>query len=846
MKTASTRLTAILTASAALLQLSPAYAAFSDVSNSPYKSAIDALEERGVLEGYADGTFKPESTINRAEFLKIVLEARESTEFHGGNCFPDVTDQWFAKYVCNAKSEGIVGGYPDGTFKPEQPVTFVEAGKILTLAFKQQTQGGAEWYEPFARALEASKAIPTSVNALDENLTRGEMAEMMWRLRDGITDRPSKGYLNVKYPDVKVNTASDDVQIATSCADLRAFTEEAQKNQSGGVYYYGTDGAEGAPVPSTAPRGESKSANTAGDYSQTNVQVAGVDEGDVVKTDGNYIYAVSNGTVRIVKAVPATDLAETAVIGFEDENFTANDLYVDGDRLVVIGSVWSNRGGVYPMLEKPMARDMMIWPGYGTSKSEARIYDVSSRSAPKLVRKVTFDGNVVSSRRIEGRLYLVMNQYPMYWGQPVPLTRGATEEDLLPKYSDTASGTTDEPVTRCGAVSILPHVPSPQYLMIGVVPLRDTKEKVNTEVILGSAENVYASLENLYVATTEWNYVWDAANPQSTQKTNVFRFAYMPDGVGMEAQGSVQGRILNQFSMDEYENHFRIATTRDQQWRADNDTIPSENQLYVLNRDMKQVGAIEDIAPGESIYSVRFMGDRAYVVTFKQVDPLFVIDLEDPRNPEILGQLKIPGYSNYLHPYDENHVIGIGKEVDESINKEKVHGSDAVHYTAVLGLKLSLFDVSDVSRPKELHKVVIGDRGTESPVLYDHRALLFEKDRDLLALPVSVMELPAGAKPDDDSVYPTQTFQGAYAFRLTLRDGFRQLGRVTQYTDEEMQKSGNYLYGKNVERVLRIGESLYTLSPAGVQSNKLDGFARQDTVWFSGAPPVKDVVYPTR
>lgn len=832
--------TGIVTAT--ILQIAPVFAAFSDTADSPYRSAINALEERGVLQGYTDGTFKPEATINRAEFLKIVLESRGDASFDGASCFPDVHDEWFAPYVCTAKAEGVIGGYPDGSFRPEQPVSFVEAGKILTLAFKQQTQGGAEWYEPYARALEASKAIPTSIDALDDALTRGEMAEMMWRLKDGIVDRPSKGYLNVKYPGMEVNTSSDNVQVARSCEDLRAFTEEARAAANSTTMYYMEDSAVAAPAP-TALQGESKAANRAadGDYSETNVQVAGVDEGDVVKTDGTYIYAIANGTVRIVQAIPATDMKETAVIDFEDESFTASDLYVDGDTLVVIGNRWSNRGG-YSAMEKRMAIGM-IWPGPGMNKTEARIYDLSDKSEPDLKRTVTFDGHTVSTRRIGSKLYLVMNQAPAYWGGPIPLTRAAAEEDLLPTYSDTAMNVSDEPVTDCAKVSILPRVPSPQYLMIGVVPIRDTREKVHTEVILGSAENVYASLDNLYVATTEWNYAWDARAPRNWQKTNVFRFSYEDDGVEMRAQGSVEGRVLNQFSMDEHENHFRIATTVDQQWLGDGEPAPSSNHLSVLNMDMERVGGIGEIAPGERIYSVRFMGDRAYVVTFKQVDPLFVIDLSRPRAPEILGKLKIPGYSNYLHPYDENHVIGFGKEVDEEINKEKVHTDDAVHYTAILGMKLSLFDVSDVNDPRELHKIVLGDRGTESPLLYDHRALLFEKDRDLLAFPISLVELPEGAKPSDETAYGEQTFQGAYVFELTVGGGFDELGRVTQYSEEDRKKSGQYLYGKDVERVLRIGESLYTLSPAGVQSNDLGDLDLQDAVWFVN-DPVRDVVYP--
>ena len=205
------------------------------------------------------------------------------------------------------------------------------------------------------------------------------------------------------------------------------------------------------------------------------------------------------------------------------------------------------------------------------------------------------------------------------------------------------------------------------------------------------------------------------------------------------AQGEVPGHILNQFSMDEHNGFFRIATTSGNNWMEGSQT---SNNIYILDDTLKQVSKIENIAPGESIYAARFLGDRAYLVTFVQVDPLFTIDLSDPYNPRILGELKIPGYSEYLHPYDETHIIGIGKEVDPSIDADKVHTPGAVYYTAILGLKLALFDVSDIEHPVEEAKIVIGDRGTDSPALYDHKAFLFDREKELLVIPVSLYEIP--------------------------------------------------------------------------------------------------------
>ena len=799
--------------------------AFSDVSTSTsYKTAIEALQTKGVIEGYADGTLKPASTINRAEFLKIVLESQDRTSIDGSNCFPDVRDEWYAKYVCTAKEEGVIEGYPDGLYKPDQNINFVEATKILSLAYKQPIQAfSPDWYEPYVRAIESSKAIPPSISSLDRKITRGEMVEMMWRLSEGVTDQPTKAYINVKYPKVAVNLASDSPQLAKSCVDLQAFAQEA--GRSGG-------GFGGGPMmrmmegDAVAAPGAEKAANqstSAQDYSQTNVQVEGVDEGDIVKTDGKYVYIVRNQEVRIVDASGTPK--DLATIDLEEVGFQPTDLYVDGNRLIILGSRW-NQGGPVQIMEKRMA-ESMIWPGYQTSKAEVRIYDVSDHSKPTLERKVAFEGSTVSSRKINDKLYLVVNN-PVRWG-PIPLTRTPIEEDVMPLMEDSAKGENSMPVSRCGTVTILPHIPSPQYLTVGVIPLENPTGDVKTAVVLGRADNVYASLDNLFVATTEYRYSWimedniRAPQDRPNEKTNLYRFAFNNEGVKMEAQGSVPGRILNQFSMDEHEQNFRIATTQGNNWATNE---PQTNNLYVLNMDLDTVGKIEEIAPGEQIYSVRFVGDRAYMVTFRNVDPLFVIDTSDPRNPKILGQLKVPGYSNYLHPYDENHLIGFGK--DAVIAKDP-------NFAWYQGMKVAIFDVRDVASPKELHSMVIGDRGTDSPLLWNHKALLFDKSRDLLAFPISVAKIPDNQKVGNDgSAYGSPVFQGAYVYDISLEDGFKLRGSLTHYPEGTFQKAGDiaYGYGRDIERIIRLQDSLVTISNGAVQKNALNDLKEQGMVEF--------------
>lgn len=813
-----------------LLGIVPSVSAtFSDVgAGTPNKAAIESLQGGGIVEGYSDGTYKPRNRINRAEFLKIVMgsvfaEADAIACDRARNLpFSDVEDsEWFTKFLCLAVAKGIVSGYPDRTFRPDRDINFVEAAKIITLAYKQQLENtGGEWFEPYARALEASKAIPLSINGLDQKITRGEMAEIMWRLREKRTDQPSKSLLNVKRPELSVNLALDTVQNARSCRDLQAIMEESAKTTGYGRVRM-MDDVFGAPAPMTGAKAAESSALSR-DYSRTNVQVEGIDEADIVKTDGTYLYAVNAQKVRIVQATPATDLKLLSTIEWDDNSFTPTDLYLDGDHLIVLGNRWIQNPGPVPLEGRMMAPStIMPGPWWNSQKAEVRIYSVADRSNPRLARSVIIDGSTVSSRKVGSKLYLV-TQNPMVWMEPMP-RQSLPESDLLPQIQDSLKGFTAMPVERCTDVAILPHVPSPEYLTVAVIPTDGSTAEIKRETILGSAENIYASLENLYVATTQWNYVWDARNPQSTEKTNLYRFAFTTDGVDLAAQGSVPGHIKNQFSMDERENHFRVTTTKGQSWDSSH---PSTNNLYVLNMALAQVGAIEDIAPGESIYATRFLGDRAYMVTFQKIDPFFVIDMRDPRNPKILGKLKIPGYSDYLHPYDEDHIIGFGKEAVAA--KEG-------NFAWYQGMKVALFDVSDVSDPKELHKVTIGDRGTDSPLLSDHKALLFDRERNLLAFPVTVAKIPDSQKTGPEgSAYGSPVFQGAYVYDLTLKDGFKLRGTITHYGEDAYLKAGDYWYpsGRDVQRIVRIGSSLYTLSDAAVQSHTEETVKLQDELEY--------------
>jgi inhibitor of cysteine peptidase len=343
--------------------------------------------------------------------------------------------------------------------------------------------------------------------------------------------------------------------------------------------------------------------------------------------------------------------------------------------------------------------------------------------------------------------------------------------------------------------------------IIAINTQNDDLEPAYETILLGASSTLYVSLNNIYLTFPVWGTdilgreIWDSP------RTSIHRLHIEGDAIEYVASGEIPGMVLNQFSMDEYDSHFRVATT----------TYggTSQNNVYILDMSLTITGSLEGLAPGETIYSARFMGERGYLVTFKQVDPLFVIDLKDPYNPEELGYLKVTGYSDYLHPYDENHLIGIGKET-----------TDAGEFAWYQGVKISLFDVSDVSNPREISKLEIGDRGTDSPVLSDHKAFLFDKSRNLLVMPLLLAEVNVSDYPEGVPTwaYGEPVWQGAYVFDISLDGGISLQGRITHIESPTDLEEGYYYYYSpfSVERSLYIDDVLYTISQAKIKMNSLE------------------------
>ncbi|MBZ9688648.1 beta-propeller domain-containing protein [Clostridium estertheticum] len=429
------------------------------------------------------------------------------------------------------------------------------------------------------------------------------------------------------------------------------------------------------------------------------------------------------------------------------------------------------------------------------------VYDIRDINNIKQIRKVEVDGNAMATRKIGDMLYLVSNDYLNYYSENIA--------KITPSYVDTAVGDGYINIDYAD-IHYLKNSIKSSYMILTAMNLENVKTPATIYTCLGGGGNIYMSKENLYISAEDNNrYINNTLMPEkvaAVDKTNIYKFQLKDGKFEFMAKGQVNGTVLNQFSMDENNNYFRIATTTNSAWNA-NGEVGSKNNVYILDAELKLKGKLEDMAIGEKIYSVRFMGDKGYVVTYKNIDPLFVIDLKDASNPSILGQLKIPGYSSYLQPYDENHIIGIGKDTQE------VDGR-----VTESGVKLSLFDVADYKNPKEKFSTVIGDAGTSSEAIYNHKALLFSKDMNILAFPISVMI--NGGNVENKGIYSKQVFQGAYVYNIDLVNGFKLRGTITHLLPTDVNIDGYVSgYDRNIQRILFIDEMLYTISNDVIMAN---------------------------
>lgn len=543
----------------------------------------------------------------------------------------------------------------------------------------------------------------------------------------------------------------------------------------------------------SASRNEPMDDSSDGSYSETNTQVQGVDESDIVKTNGKNIFYLSNrdNTLRIFDS-QSEEIKLLHEIKLGDRVYNSQ-MYLDDNYIIVLTNA-------YIVNENNNAKKMAYYYG-GRSCAKIFVYDINSYG---LVREIETEGSIVSSRKIGEELYIVTNKYiSMY---------DFNEDEILPLYKDTCeSGEYVEiPATEIRYFEEFKDEEECNYMIITSFSLSDMESKVNINTYLGAGSEIYCSKENLYVAKVNYerstgframlaDFVTDGNVDNTT--TSIHKFAIDNGDIKYIATGKVDGRLLNQFSMDEYDGYFRITTT-------DNAT---GNNLFVLDKDLQLVGSVENLASGEKIYATRFMGDKAYVVTYKTVDPLFVIDLTNPEVPEVLGELKIPGYSSYLHPLGENYLIGFGEDSVEKSYLNWEGEQEVVAYAT--GLKMAIFDVSDYSNPKELHSIKIGGRGSYSELLYNHKALLFYEEEGIIAFPASITE-EAGNYDNGVPMYGDTIFNGALVYDISVEEGISLRGKISHNTGDK--------YNSSIERIIYIGDKLYTVSENMIMSSDID------------------------
>ena len=580
---------------------------------------------------------------------------------------------------------------------------------------------------------------------------------------------------------------SDEEELRNYFARLMEMQQNNQ--QYGGVIQEGREETAESTDSATGEGAE-------GDHSTTNNQVEGVDEADLVKTDGSYIYSISESRVVISDVRNPQEMVVAAELPFTEETYP-QQLFLSEDTLVIMGSRFS----AMPIDNFRLPHSQLPY----LDITSVYLYDVSNPESPQLIREFGAEGNLSGARLTSNVLYFVTNVYPDYW-----VLEEQDEPELRPHRYDSNNGGELEPLPY-DSIAVLPGTMEGSYSVITAIDLTvpETSD-ISTEGFLGGSEQLYMNEENLYLTASAYVPLDDDISngremaiwlPQQAN-TEVFKFGLNGTAVDFLASAEITGSLLNQFSMDEYNGYFRAVTTEGIAWDL---ASPTKSHLFILDGQMNQVGSVEDLAPGERIYSARFIKDKAYMVTFKETDPLFVIDVAVPSSPKVLGELKIPGFSNYLHPLDDDHLIGFGYDT------KLVPVKNGEPRVVTGGMKISLFDVSDFSAPVEKDTQIIGGPGTYSALQYDHKALFIHQEKNLFGFPAALYEGTAGE-------YVEFEGEGALIYTITP-DGISQAANLIEPTDDQYED-----WNTAIQRILYIGGELYTVANGEIKSYGLDTF----------------------
>lgn len=624
-----------------------------------------------------------------------------------------------------------------------------------------------------------------------------------------------------------MTTFSDDEQLLDylkQALSAAALPRDAFLMGSPTVFFNGGDvGIDVLASPgATAPSAETKS------FSGTNIQELGVDEADIVKTDGQTMYVVGQTAIQVIDVrLPSSArlLQPITVKGAID------NLYLYNNQLIILykqqtwfGEPWLVDAPTTMMIG--ICREIPI-----NSKFGIQVYDVSDPSNPVFKQDTVIDGHLVSSRLTGGKLHLISQFLPEL--PPLQIVYDGTEQDRL--LSEQKNAALVEPLTldsfipsytlqdQTGA-SIktgrlvqasqfyYPQIPDGSGIVtITSFDLNVQPTTMHSVGIVANAHTIYASTQSLYLAAARWNAVQPLLDgsidtePQYLYSTVIHKFDISGAQVVSVGSGIVPGTVLDQFSMSEHQDVLRVATTT-----SPTTTRQTSSNVYTLaptTTGLAVLGKVEGLAPGETLYAARFIDQRGFLVTFVKVDPLFTIDLTNPSQPFVAGELKVPGFSEYIHPLGADHLLTIGKDTAEQ---------DGITWHQ--GLQLSIFDVSDFANPQLRHLEKIGERGSYSEALYNHKAFTFWPERNLLAIPASVTEHLT--PPTTASQFGSVTFQGVYVYRVDAITGFSFVGRV------DTKQLSWWTRGVFIEN------ELFTVQPQQLFLNPLDDFTKVQTLLY--------------